>query len=47
MTITIEVSHGSVIVYSVMNDGKLIGRWTYLDAAIEAARKEILVRFPY
>ena len=41
MEIKIEVYAGS---YTVSVNGKEIGTWTYLDGAMEAARKEILAR---
>jgi len=41
MEVIIECYQG---LYIVKLNGKEIGRWTYLDGAIEAARKEILAR---
>ena len=43
MEVTIVAYSGA---YTVLVNGKKIGHWTYLDAAIEAARKEILARYP-
>jgi hypothetical protein len=43
MLIKIEVYSDDYIVY--VND-RIIGTWTYLDGALEAARKEIRARYP-
>jgi hypothetical protein len=43
MEVKIEAYAGS---YTVFVNGKRIGFWTYLDGAIEAARLEILARYP-
>lgn len=33
--------------FEVRVNGRKIGIWTYLDGAIEAARTELLARYPY
>jgi hypothetical protein len=43
MIVTIEVES---VCFTVRINGKLIGRWSYLDGALEAARKEILIFSP-
>jgi hypothetical protein len=43
MEVTIEAYADA---YTVLVNGKVIGFWTYLGGAIEAARKEILARYP-
>ena len=41
MEVIIEAHPSS---YTVLVNGYVIGHWTYLDGAIEAARKEILAQ---
>lgn len=43
MEVKIEAYSGA---YTVLVNGRVIGHWTYLEGAIEAARKEILARYP-
>lgn len=42
MEVSIEVYED--VIYVKVN-GKIIGKWTYLDGAIETARKEIIARY--
>ena len=43
MEVTIEAYANS---YTVYVNGRKIGIWTYLDGAIEAARQELIARYP-